>query len=157
MSPADPDRTAAHPPAGSSVTTAPPVVVVAGGESAEDPAVLAFVRARLKQLIPLHLFIALMMLAGDLKQPGPERPGRAWLLAACAAAQLPLLALVWTPFTATTGRAVAVWWASVILLHVGIGYCQFDSVRRPEITDAVFAPGLNDRLGVTYANGWLLP
>lgn len=103
MPPTCHDPAVPTPPGEPSAPTAPPVVVL-GSQADEDPALLPFLRARLKQVLPFNLFCALAMLALDVGQGDTFTPLRLAILGVGVLGQGGLLILLWCGLVCTPRR-----------------------------------------------------
>ncbi len=134
-----------------------PAVELVRQTVSDDPALVRFLRGRVRLYALINLCAWVVLLARDLATARDAYAGtRVAIFAAALAVQAVITGLTRTAWAASVRRYSALGLACAVVFAAVIAAIQFDTLRRPELTAHVFAPDVRSVLGVHYANGWAL-
>lgn len=152
--------TVAQPRPGAQATTvaAPsaPAVELVRKTASDDPALVLFLRGRVRLYSLINLCAWAILLTRELATAGDAYAGtRIAIFATALVVQAVVTVLTRTAEPGARRYSVLGLTCAAIFAAV-IAAIQFDTLRRPELTAHVFAPEVRSVLGVHYANGWAL-
>lgn len=160
MSLSSANPTVAHePPADATTVSAsgPPAVELLCDTAGDDPALLRFLQNRARLFSLINLVSWVLLVGRELSTAGDAYAlARVAVFATALVLQLGVTAVVLSPWAGTVRRYSALGLVCLGTVAAVIAAVQFLTLRQPQLTGHVFAPGVPTVIGVHYANGWAL-